>query len=283
MAGNRRQGDRDRALAQNRARDRARPLLIGNSLYQLDETTGRVQFEATRTLDAMLDYNAFFQRLPYAHRYDLAATFQRRIYPRKDPLRGSASAMVHVVLSGCVVESASYGETSTVRILGAGSVLGDLEVFDETLPTPTARCLNTTTTMALPMERMRLLAENNSVFSAALGTAVTDRLVTSERVYNRVGLRPEERLAGLFTHLLSICAVPCPAFGRMLEGPSQTDLAEALNLSRATVESALRLLRRENLVVTGYRTFQFPSEAALAGFGKVRIPAQRVTGEASHR
>ncbi|MGW6027602.1 Crp/Fnr family transcriptional regulator [Streptomyces sp. NPDC055099] len=279
MADNRRQDRNTRRYLG----ERVRPLLIGNSLYRLDETTGRVEYAAARSLDAMLDHNAYFGRLPYAQRYEFAGTFQPRTYARKDPLRGSTSAMVHVVLSGCVVEVSSYGETSTVRILGAGSVLGDLEVFDETLATPTTTCLNTTTTMTLTMERMRLLAVQNSEVSAALGAVITDRLVASERVYNRVGLRPEERLAGLFTHLLGICAVPCPSFGRMLEGPSQTDLAEALNLSRATVECALRLLRREKLVVTGYRTFQFPSEAALAAFGKVRIPAQRVTGEASHR
>ncbi|MGW6274680.1 Crp/Fnr family transcriptional regulator [Streptomyces sp. NPDC055060] len=268
----------------NRREDRRHALLIGTSLYDFDEATGRVQYAATRRImDAVLDHNAFIQRLPYAHRTELADTCQRRLYVRKENLRGSSSAMVHIVLSGCVVEESSYGETSTVRILGAGAVLGDMEVFDDTLATPSTRCLNSTMTLALPLDRMRLIAEHNSVIATALGATVAERLVTSERVYNRAALRPEERLAGLFTHLLHNCAVPCTRFGRMLEGPSQIDLADALNLSRATVEAALRLLRKENLVVTGYRTFRFPSEAALAEFGKVRIPAQRVTGAASHR
>ncbi|MEU4798782.1 Crp/Fnr family transcriptional regulator [Streptomyces sp. NPDC023327] len=270
-------------MAPNRRReDRRRDLLIGSSLYQVDETTGRVQYAATRSMEAVLEHNPFFQRLPNAHRAEFAAAFQRRIYERKAHLRGSGSAMVHIVLSGCVAEESSYGETTTVRILGTGAVLGDLEVFDETLATPTTRCLNTTMTLALPMDRMRAMVEHNSILSATLGAGITDRLVTAERVYGRVGLRPEERLAGLFTHLLGVCAVPCPRFGRMLVGPSQVDLADALNFSRATVECALRLLRKENLVVTGYRTFSFPSEAALAQFGKVCIPVQRVTGEASH-
>ncbi|MFF9803321.1 helix-turn-helix domain-containing protein, partial [Streptomyces rochei] len=91
------------------------------------------------------------------------------------------------------------------------------------------------------------------------------------------------RLAGLFVHLLSTCAVPSERFGRMIEGPSQQDLADALAVSRATIEAALRELRAEKLVITGYRTFEFPSERALAEMGKVRIPAQRVTGMASHQ
>ncbi|MFJ8313276.1 MULTISPECIES: Crp/Fnr family transcriptional regulator [unclassified Streptomyces] len=261
-----------------------RAVLIGPSLYEVDSVTGRTRYRTRRrSVSEIVEHNAFLQRLSPNQRDDLLAAGQLRRYHRKDLLRGSISSLVHVVLSGCVAEEATYGDSTTVRILGTGSVLGDMEICDGSLITPTTRCLNTTLTLAMPMERIRLLSEASPALALAIGASVTERLKNAEKVYNRSALRPEERLAGLFMHLLRTCAVPCKEFGRMLEGPSQQDLADALAVSRATIEGALRELRREELVVTGYRTFQFPSEALLADFGKVRMPTMRVTGESSQR
>jgi Mn-dependent DtxR family transcriptional regulator len=64
----------------------------------------------------------------------------------------------------------------------------------------------------------------------------------------------------------------------MIEGPSQTDLADALGVSRATVENALKVLREAGLVTTGYRQYRFPDERKIAAFGRVRRPSQTVTG-----
>ncbi|KUM75883.1 Crp/Fnr family transcriptional regulator [Streptomyces griseorubiginosus] len=264
---------------------RNRRLLLGTSLYAHDEETGRVEYRSSgsRFLNSVLDHNAFMRKLPPSHRRELLVAASSRTYVRKDMIRGSTSSMVHIVLSGCVAEESTYGETTSVRILGTGAVLGDLEVFDDTRTTPTTRCLNATWTLSLPLERMRLYAESIPDIALALGHCVAERLADTEKVYNRPGLRPEERLAGLFVHLLGTCAVPSERFGRMIEGPSQQDLADALAVSRATIEVAMRELRREKLVVTGYRTFEFPSERALAEMGKVRVPTQRVTGMASHQ
>jgi CRP-like cAMP-binding protein len=179
-------------------------------------------------------------------------------------------SMVHIVLSGCVYEESSYGEDTTIWIHGTGAVLGVAEVFNPDLLAPTARCLNTTLTLAVQLTRMRAIIEHNGPIAAALGKVLSDQLVTGERVYGRRSLLPEQRLAGLFVHLLGKCAVPCTRYGRMIEGPSQTDLADALSVSRATVENALKSLRDLDLVTTGYRQYRFPDERELASFGKVR-------------
>ncbi|MFD3518480.1 Crp/Fnr family transcriptional regulator [Streptomyces sp. NPDC058657] len=259
-----------------------RALMIGTSLYKVNRNTGRVdhQLSGRRSLISALKHNAFLSTLPKAARDDLLGAAQRKVFYRSDVLRGSSNSTVHIVVGGCVTEESTYGETTTVRILGAGAVLGDQEVLSDSV-TPTTRCLNTTWTLTIPLERMRMIAEYSAPVAMALGAALADRIATAERVYHRTGLRPEERLAGLFVHLLDTCAIPNRDFGRMLEGLSQSDLADALCVSKATIETAIRTLRHRGLVVTGYRSYEFPSERALAELGKVRIPAQRVTGEAS--
>ncbi|MBT2411785.1 Crp/Fnr family transcriptional regulator [Streptomyces sp. ISL-12] len=263
-----------------RPRSGTQHMVLGNSVYTFDEETGRVGhgLSGHRAMRALIDLNPFLSELSRRTRHGFTSSLVPRSSGRNAQLRGSASSAVHIVLSGCVYEESAYGEDATVRIHGTGAVLGVAEIFDPTLPTPTARCLNHTITLAVPITRMRSLAETSTSLTAALGKMLADQMVTGERIYNRRSLPPEQRLAGLFVHLLDRCAVPCATYGRMLEGPSQTDLADALSVSRATIESALVTLRRLELVTTGYRQYRFPDERELVSFGKVRTPYQTVTG-----
>lgn len=261
---------------------RAQPMVLGNSVYAFDEETGLVGhgLSGSRAVRALIDLHPFLAGLPPAARNEFTALMSTRSNPRNAQLRGSVSSMVHIVLSGSVYEESSYGEDTTVRIHGTGSVLGVAEVFDHGLLAPTARCLNTTLTLAIPLARLRSVAESSGVVAIALGKVLAEQLVIGERIYNRHNLPPEQRLAGLFVHLLDRCAVPCHTYGRMVEGPSQTDLAAALSVSRGTIENALKTLRTLRLVTTGYRQYRFPNERKLASFGRVKTLPQTVTGSA---
>ncbi|MFD8813782.1 Crp/Fnr family transcriptional regulator [Streptomyces sp. NPDC059627] len=267
---------------QKRNGDRLQPIVLGHSVYAFDEETGLVGhgLSGSRAMQALIDLNPFLAELPRSTRQELAGTMSTRQSPRNAQLRGSVGSAVHIVLSGCVYEESSYGEDTTVRIHGSGAVLGITEIFNPDLLAPTARCLNSTLTLTVPLPRMRAIIEHSGVIGVALGKVLADQLVTAERVYNRRSLMPEERLAGLFVHLLDRCAVPSTTYGRMIEGPSQTDLADCLSVSRATVENAIKTLRARDLVTTGYRQYRFPDERELALFGKVRTPPQTVTGSA---
>ncbi|GAB2966028.1 hypothetical protein GCM10027075_77200 [Streptomyces heilongjiangensis] len=258
------------------------PMVLGNSVYAFDEETGRVGhgLSGSRAMRTLIDINPFLGELSRGVRHELASAMSTRQSIRNAQLRGSVGSAVHIVLYGCVYEESSYGEDTTVRIHGSGAVLGIAEIFNPDLLAPTARCLNDTLTLSVPLTRMRAIVEHSGLLGAALGKVLADQLVTAERVYNRRSLMPEQRLAGLFVHLLDRCAVPCTTYGRMIEGPSQTDLADALSVSRATIENALKALRDRNLVTTGYRQYRFPDERELALFGKVRTPSQTVTGSA---
>ncbi|WP_415961962.1 Crp/Fnr family transcriptional regulator [Streptomyces sp. 021-4] len=262
---------------------RINSLLLGGSLYDRNEVTGRIRHAVSgpRALRPLMELNPFLAELSPTQRQDLLLSAQVRTYQRGNLLRGSGGSMVHIVLGGCVLEEPMYGDVSTTRIQGAGAVLGDVELLDETVLPPTTRCLSTTVTMSVGMDRMRFLMEHLPSVTMAVGKTVAERIVVSEKVYNRHALSSEQRLAGLFVYLLERCSVPSSRYGRMLEGLSQENLAAALSVSRATVEGAVRALRKRTLLVTGYRTYEFPSERKLAELGKVRIPQQTVTGEAS--
>ncbi|WP_329277083.1 Crp/Fnr family transcriptional regulator [Streptomyces sp. NBC_01451] len=257
-------------------------MVLGNSIYTFDEGTGLVGhgLSGSRAVSALINLNPFLAALGPSMRHDFVTLMSTRSNIRGAQLRGSNGMAVHIVLSGCVYEESTFGENTTVRIHGTGAVLGVAEVFDEDLLAPTTRCLNNTLTLALPLSRMRALAEGNGSLATALGRVLAEQLVTGERVYNRHALSPESRLAGLFVYLLDRCAVPCSEYGRMVDGPSQTDLAAALSVSRATIENALKVLRANGLVSTGYRQYRFPDERRLAVFGRVRTPSQTVTGAA---
>ncbi|MGW1710060.1 Crp/Fnr family transcriptional regulator [Streptomyces sp. NPDC002206] len=258
-------------------------LVLGGSIYNRNDETGRIRHELSgpRALRSLVEMNPFVSQISLLHRQELLGSVQVRTHQRKQQLRGSSSSTVHIVLSGCVIEEPVYGDTATTRIHGAGAVLGDIEVLSPDVHTPTTRCLNTTATLSVSLERMRLIADGQPSVAMAIGQAVAERIAVGEKIYNRHALPTEQRLAGLFTYLLEHCSVPSPDYGRMLEGPSQTDLAGALSISRGTIENAVRALRERGLLVTGYRTYEFPSERKLAEVGKVRIPRQMVTGQAS--
>ncbi|AVZ74022.1 Crp/Fnr family transcriptional regulator [Streptomyces lunaelactis] len=260
---------------------RNEPIQIGSSFYTLDIATGRIDRDkGPIRLNAVFERNSFLRELSS----ELRSGFREvahgsREYRRQTELRGpNGGTAVHIVLRGCVAERTRIGSSSTVRIFGAGSVLGCMEVFDERIPAPTAICLNDTWTLSMPLDRMRALAETNTSLMKAIGISVTDRIEATERIYNRHSLKPEQRLAGLLAHLVMHCAVPGKTYDFMVEGPAQTDLADALALSIGSVEAAMATLRKSKSVITGYRTYEFPSLRRLLDTSEIQFPPESLAG-----
>ncbi|MET9847837.1 Crp/Fnr family transcriptional regulator [Streptomyces ossamyceticus] len=257
------------------------PIQIGSSFYNVDVATGRIDREETPSrLGTVFERNPFLRKLPRETRQNFleetngsAGSAASRTYPRGHELRGpSIGTSVHIVLTGCVLERTQIGPSSTVRFLGAGAVVGCVEIFDDNTPPPMAKCLTKTWTLAVPLERMRVLAEANPGLMKAIGGSVVDRMEATERIYNRHGMKPEQRLCGLLGHLLMHCAVPGREYDFMVEGPTQTDLADALSLSIGSVEGALTQLRKSKTVVTGYRSYEFPSVRRLLEASELQFP-----------
>ncbi|MFD3717017.1 Crp/Fnr family transcriptional regulator [Streptomyces sp. NPDC058674] len=264
---------------------RNEPLQVGSRFYEIDISTGQIDRDKEPfQLNTAFERNPFMRELPA----ELRASFQEREptepakfrqHPRHSELRGPEGGTdVYVVLRGCVAERTQVGASTTLRILGAGAVLGCMEFFDEKMATPTAICLNDTWTIRMPMERMRTMAETAPALMKAIGISVTDRIEATERIYNRHNLKAVERLAGLLGHLVMHCAVPGKKFDFRLEGPSQSELAEALGLSIASVESAMKVLRNAEIVISGYRSYEFPSLRRLLEASEMAFPPESLAG-----
>ncbi|MFI1185471.1 Crp/Fnr family transcriptional regulator [Streptomyces californicus] len=265
---------------------RNEPLQIGSQFYTLDPATGRIDRDQRPfRLSSVFERNAFLRELPVELRsnFQEMAQFSSREHRRGVELRGpTAGAFVHIVLRGCVVERTQVDSSATtVRILGAGAVLGCMEVFDEELPTPKAECLNDTWTMSVPMDRIRALAESHPRLLKAIGISTTDRIQATERIYHRGSAGAEQRLAGLLAHLVMHCAVPSTTYDYKVEGPSQSHLAEALSLSTGSIESALQSLRLKKIVITGYRSYEFPSLRRLLEASGLSFPPESLAGALS--
>lgn len=191
---------------------------------------------------------------------------KRTLYPRGTTLRGLFSRPggnhVHVILDGCVSERTLYGFSDTLRFRGRGEVLGDVEIFSDVQPA-TAVCLAPTRTWAIPLERMRALAELHPLIMIAMGKSIADRLQRTERVYGTPSRDVDERVSGLLIDLGQTSGQHYTDGTIKVAGPSQIDLAEALCLSRASVEKAVRRLRQADLIETGYRSYELRDLHAL--------------------
>ncbi|MGW6723424.1 Crp/Fnr family transcriptional regulator [Streptomyces sp. NPDC054995] len=264
---------------------RDEPLQIGSQFYTLDPATGRIDRDQRPfRLSSVFERNAFLRELPSELRssFQEMAQFSSREHRRGVELRGpSGGTAVHILLRGCVAERTQIGGATTVRMLGAGAVLGSMEVFDEELPPPTAECLNDTWTMSLPMDRLRALSRSHPSLLKAIGISVTDRIQASERIYHRNSAGTEQRLAGLLAHLVMHCAVASDRYDYKVEGPSQSHLAEALSLSTGSIESALQSLRQQEIVITGYRSYEFPSLRRLLNASGLSFPPKSLAGALS--
>ncbi|WP_331734804.1 Crp/Fnr family transcriptional regulator [Streptomyces sp. NBC_00887] len=182
---------------------------------------------------------------------------------------------VHIVDEGCVMETTPHG---TQRIWSAGAVIGDLTsvtrphehprksaagarvelLADSTLISVTARTLN------------QALAEEPHLALLFLQLA-NDRAALLESVYSTNNVTSTARVAKLLDYLAeggeerswkytrrSLKLIPAGMY--VVDGPSQGDIANALGLSRATVEKALGKLREEGTVKAperGTRTNRF--------------------------
>ncbi|MFG2618775.1 Crp/Fnr family transcriptional regulator [Streptomyces sp. NPDC048507] len=203
----------------------------------------------------------FFRSLSTELCQEIFQASRVRQYGRGARIRGMTvrgGDAVHIVLNdtGIVSEELVHHEASTLRFRHQGHVLGDLDLFAPSRA-PLAMALTTTVTMAVPMNVMRSMIGKHPTLMRAVSVSITERLRTTERVYGMFARPAEQRLCGLFVELLDRTGFATED-GYRVQGPSQLDLAQALMLSRATVENALRSLRAKQVVKTSYRSYTFP-------------------------
>jgi CRP-like cAMP-binding protein len=215
----------------------------------------------------------------------VAANFRPREWPKGDHVRLHTRHEVHLILHGMVAERTFQPSATTpsVRFWRAGTLLGDRDVILDQEPTvASADCLTQVWTLSCPLPRMRSMALSESSLMRLVAESIARRQLVTDRLYANYRVPAVERVRALLLHL----AEPTDDAGTMVViGPSQSELADALMLSRATVENSLRDLRGQDLLTTGHRryTFRLPTLADTAASGR---PEDDTTGskhEASGR
>ncbi|MFF2779507.1 Crp/Fnr family transcriptional regulator [Streptomyces sp. NPDC058052] len=227
---------------------------------------------------AFADY-PFFRSLSTELCQEIYLSSRVRQYNRGEQIRGMTvrnGNAVHILLnSGIAAEELVHHEATTLRFRYQGHCLGDAEVFTDSKP-PLALAVTTTVTMAVPLSVMRSLVRKHNTLMRAVSTSMAERLRSNDRVYMMFARNPEQRLCELFVELIDKTGYPTRD-GHKVDGPSQNDLAQALMVSRATVENTLRGLRARQLIRTEYRAFVFPDVAALKKVASAVPPATAST------
>ncbi|MFB7825340.1 Crp/Fnr family transcriptional regulator [Streptomyces hydrogenans] len=217
----------------------------------------------------------FFRSLSTELCQEIYNSSRVRQYNRREQIRGMTlrnGDAVHVLLNnGIAAEELVHHEATTLRFRYQGHCLGDSEVFTDSKP-PLAIAVTKTVTMAVPLDVMRGLVRKHNTLMRTVSTSMAERLRSNDRVYMMFARAPEQRLCELFIELIDKTGYPTRE-GTRVDGPSQNDLAQALMVSRATVENTLRSLRARQLVRTEYRAFVFPDVAALQKVASAVPPA----------
>ncbi|MDI5967431.1 Crp/Fnr family transcriptional regulator [Streptomyces sp. SL13] len=183
-------------------------------------------------------------------------------------VRGARAQEAHFIFAGCVAERVQSSQVNILRFHQTGTMIGGddlalppgIEPFTELdLPLLHTRvtCLTTTQVRSIPMARMRALAEAEPRVYRALLTSQVQKSVELQHVYQNFRGSIIGRVANLLLHLAerNFLAGVDGIQSWIVAGPSQSEIAEALMLSRASVENALRELRSGRMITTSSRRY----------------------------
>ncbi len=211
----------------------------------------------------------FLANLPRALRETVMEGVRESVYRKGSVLRlkGMRASEAHIVAHGCVAERVRTQRLSTLRFHQAGALVGEDDLiappmtepkseFDLALFSTTVVCLTVTTAYSLSIARLRTLAEVEPIVYRALLASQARRVAEIENIYLNVRNPTLQRVACLLFHLAEWSHPAGGTVARLVVlGPTQSELAEALMLSRASVENALRELRAEGVLSTANRRY----------------------------
>ncbi|MER6693130.1 Crp/Fnr family transcriptional regulator [Streptomyces minutiscleroticus] len=174
---------------------------------------------------------------------------------------GEADRQVFIIVQGCVRQDRyPLGEAADAptitRFRGIGQLVGEAKLIDPTA-TVTTRCLSKTYAIPWRARYMAALQNERPEVRLALLRSIEDRHRRDERIYATFARPTFQRVSALLAHLAETAGVPDPTLSRrtVINGPTQKDLAAALQLGVSTVENAIRTLRYHGVVEAGYRKF----------------------------
>ncbi|MGW1075585.1 Crp/Fnr family transcriptional regulator [Streptomyces sp. NPDC002537] len=240
--------------------------------------------ETSRLTDLLLGHQAmpdgsFLQRLPtptWQAMLQMEPRARARVFARDELLPlGADDNYVYIVIEGCVRQDrfplgVGEGIPTIVRFRGVGQLVGEAKLIAPRSSVVT-RCLSQTVVIPWRVSSMSLLQRDEPEVQLALLRSLEDRNRSDELVYAMSARPPFQRITGLVSHFADIAGVPDPRTSNctVITGPSQRDMAAALQLGISTVENAIRALRRYDVVEARYRKFIVRDIKALRQFAAV--------------
>ncbi|MCC3771539.1 Crp/Fnr family transcriptional regulator [Streptomyces sp. UNOC14_S4] len=237
--------------------------------------------ENSRLTDLLLGHQAmpdgsFLQRLPTQVWQAMLQTEPRpraRVFAQDELLPlGAEFPIVYIVIEGCVRQDRyplgdGKGIPTVTRFRGIGELVGEAKLISPDSSVAT-RCLSQTVVIPWSVRSMNLVQGRAPEVQLALLRSLEDRNRSDELVYTMSARPPFERVARLISHLADIAGVPDPRTSNctVVIGPSQKDMAAALQLGLSTVENEIRTLRRHRVVDARYRKFVVRDLEALRRF-----------------
>ncbi|MFD9466792.1 Crp/Fnr family transcriptional regulator, partial [Streptomyces sp. NPDC060027] len=170
---------------------------------------------------------------------------------RGDVCFGSDMGRLFLLERGCVREDFPDG---MARLWGPGALIGDWTGAKDSQTRVTVLSDDSAALVIAPVDIAQLTAVHGPGLAYALGRMSMRRLHAAETVYGANRLPPLSRVAKLLLFLANHFGyydtrrrdgqrVTTIATQGSVEGPSQADFADALGISRASVENAIAALR----------------------------------------
>ncbi|MFC4034693.1 Crp/Fnr family transcriptional regulator [Streptomyces polygonati] len=225
--------------------------------------------------------SAFLDNLPPGLAAAVLGAAVRKSVRRGTTLKDAGYRATHVFLveSGCITEQILFPEAghmrpASLRFRQAGSVIGENDLstpfnpqqkteHDASLYTTIVTCLTPSVVDAIPIVKMREFLDSEPAFGKALLASVAKSSTESQMVYANSRLAALQRVAHLLLYLSEWSHSSEQPPRLTVTGPTQTNLAEALMLGRASIEAALRELRDKEILSTNHRTYAIHKPRAL--------------------
>ncbi|MGW9400702.1 Crp/Fnr family transcriptional regulator [Streptomyces sp. NPDC055642] len=207
---------------------------------------------------------SFLKHLPASTWKSMSQDWDQRIrsYDRDQPLPlGPDGRHVFIIVQGCVRQErfplgSVRGLPTIVRFRGIGEIVGEAKLIEQT-SSVTTTCLSKTYVVPWRVSYMHRLQRQRPEVQLALLRSLEDRNRQDERIYATFAQASFQRVSTLLAHLAETVGIPDPTVTRrtIISGPTQKDLAAALQLGVSTVENAISSLRRHGTIDAGYRKF----------------------------
>lgn len=204
-----------------------------------------------------------FQSLPAPVMEDLSHTGSIRRYADKQLIasRGACDRELNIVHQGAVRASNVdlEGRRTETAILEPGDSFGEFTLLAGTPRFFDFHAQGETQIRTISKAQFDGLMQSNAAFRDGILTMLTHRLLTAVGIIEDIRRLPVS--AQLAKFLLHCCERQADQQWRYLG--TQTDLADALGVSRVSIGQALKGLQQAGLVATGYGCVHIPNKAAL--------------------